>query len=126
MSTKTVNLYDPVSFIYQYSYVAQESPLEKGVFIIPSSSTDIAPPNENTNQVAVFLNGTWKIESDYRGQTWYDKTTGASTQITTIGQPSSSLTNTPVKTLAQVQTDKINSLTTSYNAAIQLPVTYMG
>ena len=47
---------------YTGESVADESPLEKGVYLIPAGATDIKPPSTNANKVAVFDGQIWNIE----------------------------------------------------------------
>jgi hypothetical protein len=41
---------------------ADESPLEPGVYLIPSFATEIEPPEFGEGFRAVFANGEWKVE----------------------------------------------------------------
>lgn len=41
--------------------VADESPLEPGVYLLPACSTDIAPPLQSANQRAIFQAGAWLV-----------------------------------------------------------------
>jgi hypothetical protein len=55
---------------YKYFYaesVADESPLEPGVFLIPAYATDIEPPTCELNQIQVFNETSWDIIEDVRG-----------------------------------------------------------
>lgn len=47
--------------------IADESPLEPGVFLIPAFATASTPPATEVNQVAVFAGSAWEIKSDHRG-----------------------------------------------------------
>jgi hypothetical protein len=42
-------------------YTAQESPLEPGVFIIPESSTDIAPPEILADELLLWTGSQWQV-----------------------------------------------------------------
>jgi len=44
MTFKTVYVADPVTRAYLHPYEAQESPMETGVFIRPTVSSEVAPP----------------------------------------------------------------------------------
>lgn len=125
MITKTVYLYD-TNGIYTESYVANQSPLESGKFIEPVNSTEIEPPAISANQAAVFSNGTWYVEPDYRGQTWYNQTTGVPTEITSVGTPASNLgQNIPSSiALSQATTNQIIGLSSSYKTALAAGVSF--
>ena len=109
--------YPPFKTYYQYdasgaytgSCEAQLSPMDApGTYLYPSLSTDIQPPTYGVDQIPVFASGTWTVDPDYRGQTWYDQTTGAAVEITAVGQPASNLAATPPPpTLAQAQATQI-------------------
>lgn len=86
MKIQTVYLYNEITNEFTGKFDAQESPLEPGVFITPVHSTKLAPPTISDNQVAVFSNGVWKLVEDYRGQVWYDTTTGAKVTVNFIGK----------------------------------------
>lgn len=85
--------YSPVDFTYIDSEEAFESPLEKGVFLIPANATDVEPPKTKTNEIAVFdtKKQKWSVTPDYRG-TVYDKQTGEPTEITELGKISEGYT----------------------------------
>jgi hypothetical protein len=58
---------------YKYFYcesIADESPLEPGVFLIPAHATDIEPPTCESNQIQIFNGTSWDIIEDKRG-TYY-------------------------------------------------------
>jgi hypothetical protein len=55
--------YVPGSGVYCGQDIADESPLEPGVYLIPALATDIEPPTLASNQIAKFENGAWKIEN---------------------------------------------------------------
>jgi len=125
---KPFYLFDAATGEYKGIYEAQESPLEPGVYISPVNSTGVAPPALSANQAAVFANGAWSVVPDYRGQTWYDQTTGAAAGITALGQPAQNLAASPPASLqlSQAQTAQAAVLNNAYNNAIQQPVAYMG
>jgi hypothetical protein len=50
--------------------IADESPLEPGVFLIPAHATDIEPPTCESNQIQIFNESSWNIVDDKRG-TYY-------------------------------------------------------
>lgn len=58
--TKTVYLFDESGDLIGI-YQAQESPLEPGIFITPTASTDIEPPTFTENQTCKFIEGSWVV-----------------------------------------------------------------
>jgi hypothetical protein len=48
--------------IFYSEGVADESPLELGVFLIPAYATTVAPPEVTEPEIAVFRNGKWNVE----------------------------------------------------------------
>ena len=62
MTTKTVFLYDETTGEYLGSYAAQPSPIEPGVFIEPTYSTELAPPTASAGEVVVFVSGAWTTQ----------------------------------------------------------------
>ena len=48
--------------IFYSEGIADESPLEPGVFLIPAYATTFKPPKTTLPNVAVFRNGTWSVE----------------------------------------------------------------
>lgn len=58
---KTVYLYDQ-SGAFAGEYVAQESPLEPGVFITPVASVDMAPPPIDDGLQAMWNGHEWRLQ----------------------------------------------------------------
>ena len=54
--------YEPSTGIYLGQTVADESPLEPGVFLIPAFATEIEPPNTPEGFIAVFNGSVWSLE----------------------------------------------------------------
>lgn len=80
---KTVFIYDQNSGELHGAYECQESPLEAGVYIVPSASTDIEPPSFVQGKVTLWDSGSWVQVDDVRGL-WYDQQTGDAVEITDI------------------------------------------
>lgn len=116
---KTYYLFDAVTGESAGIYQAQPSPLEAGVYISPVHSTDIAPPASVAGQVAVFANGVWTMQPDFRGQSWYDAK-GNAVLISVIGTPPNTLTSTlsAAILLSNAKKDQNTALTNSCAAAI--------
>jgi len=55
--------------------IADESPLEPGVWLIPAQATDIEPPTCDSNQIQIFNGTFWDIVEDQRG-TYYEISSG--------------------------------------------------
>lgn len=55
--------YNPDTGIYVGEGVADESPLEPGVWMIPANSVTTAPPDAGENQFVVFNNGNWEVNT---------------------------------------------------------------
>lgn len=52
--------------------VADESPLEPGVYLIPAHATEIAPPiSVPAGSVAVFSGTSWSVVEDHRGEKYW-------------------------------------------------------
>jgi len=58
---KTYNYIADTGIFYSEG-VADESPLEPGVFLIPAHATTVAPPEVTEPEVAVFKDGEWSVE----------------------------------------------------------------
>lgn len=63
--------YSSVTGEFTGSAIANGSPLERGVYLLPANATKTAPPMAGTNEAAVYANGAWSLVPDYRGQRWY-------------------------------------------------------
>jgi hypothetical protein len=48
--------------IFYSEGVADESPLEPGIFLIPAHATTVAPPDVTEPEIAVFRYGEWSVE----------------------------------------------------------------
>lgn len=61
--TKTIYNYDQQAGELLCASLADESPLEQDVYLIPAFATDIVPPKSGANQVAVFSGGKWSLNN---------------------------------------------------------------
>jgi len=106
--------------IYHYSSVtheffttsqADESPLEQGVFLIPSDATSVQPPSTGINQAAIFNGSAWLIVNDFRGTVYY-MPDGSRHEITVLDSvpPLESSPNPPPPSLEQQQTTLLNAI----------------
>ena len=64
---------------------ADESPLERGVILLPAHATDIKPPATAPHQVAVFDGAQWALMADWRGVPLTSTANGQPVTITEIG-----------------------------------------
>jgi hypothetical protein len=55
--------YTPDTYIFCAEGVADESPLEPGVFLVPANATTVAPPELGDSEIAVFSDGAWQVET---------------------------------------------------------------
>lgn len=55
--------YAPETGIFHAEGLADESPLEPGVFLIPAYATTLKPPKATLPKVAVFMDGKWIVET---------------------------------------------------------------
>ncbi|QOK96358.1 phage tail protein [Ralstonia pseudosolanacearum] len=83
--TDNVFHYHPTTGEYAGSSPADHSPLEPGVVLVPAHATEQAPPEAGLHEVAVFLDGGWSIEADWRGVALFSKTDGSTVTIADIG-----------------------------------------
>jgi hypothetical protein len=49
--------------IYTCDSLADESPLEAGIFLMPANSTEIAPPELTEGNQAIFIAGAWMVQA---------------------------------------------------------------
>jgi len=54
--------YVPGTGLFCGQDVADESPLEPGVYLIPACATELVPPTPGANQQVVFSNGAWALQ----------------------------------------------------------------
>ena len=51
----------------------QESPLEKGTYLIPSEAIEIKPPQFEENEIPYWNSNTWEIKPNYSNKKYYSK-----------------------------------------------------
>lgn len=66
---------------------ADPSPREPGVWLLPGHATFEAPPTVQEPYTAVFRDGAWSAELDYRGEVWLLE--GAFVVVKALGDPAS-------------------------------------
>ena len=86
--------YHPITKEYLSQGLADESPLEENVFLLPANATFLKPPETGENQIPVFENDHWSVKYDFRGKVYYKKDSKERIIITEIGiYPDKNLTN---------------------------------
>jgi hypothetical protein len=83
--TSTVYNYRPKTGEFLSASPADFSPLEEGVLLVPANATDIKPPELQARQSAVFADGDWHLQPDWRGVPLVSTETGAEVAITETG-----------------------------------------
>lgn len=61
----------PITREYLNKTWADESPLEKGVYLIPAHATDVPPLSTGPRETCVFRDGAPKIVPDWRGHAYW-------------------------------------------------------
>lgn len=84
MSTKIVYQTDHLG-IYTGITVADESPLEPGVWLIPGGCVEVAPPAVPEKKAALWDGRKWQLVDSYQGLTVYSTTTRAPVVIDRAG-----------------------------------------
>tara|TARA_R110001606_G_scaffold141321_2_gene280484 strand:- start:15047 stop:15706 length:660 start_codon:yes stop_codon:yes gene_type:complete len=80
--------YDAEKKEYLSTEEAQESPLEKDVYLIPANATELSPPKTKANEVAIFdeEKQKWNNCEDNRGKTVYNILDRQSSTVDYIGE----------------------------------------
>ena len=60
--------YDPETGEYLGEGLADESPLEQGIFLVPAYATDKPVPALKSGEAAILTDDDWRVVSDYRGR----------------------------------------------------------
>jgi hypothetical protein len=74
--------------------VANESPLEPGVFAIPADATTVEPPEREEGRARVFRDGVWTQVEDHRGEHYWDEQ-GMEVRIDYLGEVAEGLRSEP-------------------------------
>lgn len=95
--------FHPITKEYLGEGVADSSPLEPGVFIVPAFATADAPPKVPQGEAARFVQvfdeeghekpGRWEIVTDARGKTVWVKATGEMKVIDELGDMTTDVTD---------------------------------
>lgn len=65
--------FHPTTHEYIGTSLADPDPMVKDNWLIPANATTAAPPTFSQNEIAVFNDGEWLVQADYRGQEFYDE-----------------------------------------------------
>lgn len=97
---------------------AFETPPGSGNFPLPAGCIDAWVPIIENNMVARWVDGTWVILADHRGEMWYKD--GVSTLIDFVGDPAEQgFTQTaPDPTIADLRAAKIKAIETAADALL--------
>lgn len=83
--------YNPATGEFVGDDVADPSPLEDGVWLIPANATTVAPPAPQPGKAIVWTGSAWALKADHRGETWYGGADGREpVEIKGIGDPAAS------------------------------------
>jgi len=110
-----MNIYnfDQITGEYLGKDVADESPLEPGIYLIPALSTLTSPPETAENEAAIFdrNSNSWSVVADYRIVSLWDKTTA--TQVAAaLGKNPDELNATQIE--PTIEYPKWNEASTSW------------
>lgn len=72
--------YHPVTGEYLSTGTANASPLEPGVWLLPAHASEVKPPVTAEREIALFSDGAWVVEQDWRGIELWSKATAARVQ----------------------------------------------
>lgn len=105
--------YDLNTYEYICMSVADESPLEPNIYLLPAYSTKIKPPETLVNETAVFSESKnkWDVVADYRNTELWNKET-AQKIISVLGETPEELNATTIKPTANYQ--KWDEITSSW------------
>jgi len=90
MNAPNLYHYHPATLEFVGVSIADESPLEPGVHVVPAHSTLIAPPDAPSGHVAIWdvVEESWSVIEDHRGEVWWVIETGGRVTISFLGDPS--------------------------------------
>ena len=110
--------FDPTSGEFLSSSPADESPLQPGVYLIPANATPLAPPTATTGTAPVFVNGSWSLVADHRGDTYWTAD-GVKQIMTNLGDfPQGSTQSEPPPSLDDLKATAAAAIDAACAAAI--------
>lgn len=77
--------YHPDHGAYLGAGTADPSPLEPEAILLPAHATLIAPPPAGARQIAVWQDGCWQLQPDFRAVALYATADGSSVRIDKLG-----------------------------------------
>lgn len=113
----TVYAYDATTKEYLGTTQAQESPLEKGVILMPANATYTPSPLFGENHTAVWNGSSWDTVTDLRGTVYYDAEGSAYTQKELGDLPEWALIEKPV-VQEKAEKRELGQLTLGYIAKL--------
>lgn len=98
------------------------------VYLMPSYTTELVPPEANHGEVAIFQNKEWKVVPDFRGQTVYNYNTRESVVWNEIGPLPKGFTSKAIERLEDVKDNYIQIMKNNlgrclYDTKINIPST---
>lgn len=92
---KTIFNYDSATGEFTGKSKADSSPLEPGIYLIPANATEIPVPETGEHEAAVFRDGAWSVQPDWRGCVLYSTTDGSPVTVSEIGPRPGGTTEMP-------------------------------
>jgi len=89
-----IHNYHKLTGEYLSTVDARPDPLEMGQFLTPANATDVDLPTSQANKAPVFNGTGWDMVDDYRGEKYYDKTTGNIIKFELGNSPDASMQST--------------------------------
>lgn len=92
----TVYNFHPLTKCFVSETLADTSPLEPNVVLVPAFATTIKPPVTSARETAVFVGASWFVKPDWRGVTLYKTADGTVTAITQVNVTPASVSATDI------------------------------
>ena len=93
----------------------------KHVYDIPDNATDIKPPEVTNKEIAVFKNGKWLKQKDYRGTKFFDVKNKRTVIITKLGEITKDLVPlTDAKYINYLKETDITTISNEINKLIEV------
>jgi len=82
---KSIYNYHPQTGEFINEALAEESPLEPGILLVPAFATTTQPPSAAAHLTPIFTEGQWQMSADWRGAPLFSTTDGSAISISEIG-----------------------------------------